>query len=87
MSDYIEACLQEKAPFREGKMTGIRYRYSDVIGDVYLVISYAVVIASWDKMRGWLIPDEKHSATTSKHQTMVRRVALFSDGGFTDGND
>lgn len=37
----------------------------------YAVYSYATPIA-WYGDRGWIVPDEGYSATTSRHQTHVR---------------
>lgn len=41
---------------------------------VYVVRSYATAIA-WQNYDGtWVVPDDKYSPTTSKHQSTVRRA-------------
>jgi hypothetical protein len=40
---------------------------------VYVVYSYATPIAWWCEGTGWVVPDTRYSATTSKHQGTVRR--------------
>ena len=40
----------------------------------YVVYSYGTPIAYLVKSGGWVVPDAKYSATTSKHQTTVRRA-------------
>lgn len=44
----------------------------------YVVYSYATPIGWWSEKFGWTIPDVKHSATTSRHQSVLRRAALFA---------
>jgi hypothetical protein len=44
----------------------------------YTVRSYGTPIA-WHGEKGWEMSADKHSATTSRHQGIVRR-ALFDDG-------
>lgn len=39
----------------------------------YIVWSYNTPIA-WHGIRGWVIPDEKYSVTTSGHQNRVRHA-------------
>lgn len=46
----------------------------------YVVSSYGTPIA-WHGDNGWKMPAQKHSVTTSKHQTYVRgAIAHFLDG-------
>lgn len=40
----------------------------------YVVRSYATPIAWFDTEAGWVVPDEGYSVTTSKQQSLVRRV-------------
>lgn len=42
---------------------------------VYVVYSYATPIAWWTDQAGWTIPEVKYSATTSRHQSIVRRAS------------
>jgi hypothetical protein len=48
----------------------------------YVVSSYGTPIA-WHGEKGWTMPAQKHSVTTSKHQTQVRNAI----GHFLDGHD
>lgn len=38
----------------------------------YAVYSYGTPIAWYDNERGWIMPSERYSVTTSKHQSIVR---------------
>lgn len=39
----------------------------------YTVRSYATPIA-WKLAEGWVVPDQRHSSTTSKHQAICRQL-------------
>jgi hypothetical protein len=41
--------------------------------DRYVVYSYGTPIAWFDDLSGWIVPEEKYSRTTSRHQGVVRR--------------
>jgi hypothetical protein len=40
----------------------------------YVVLSYSTPIAWWSVEHGWTVPDERYSATTSRHQGFVQRA-------------
>jgi len=44
----------------------------------YVVHSYGTPIA-WHGDNGWVVPDQKHSVTTSNHQGIVRRALGLND--------
>jgi hypothetical protein len=44
----------------------------------YVVHSYATPIGVHSTSQGWVIPEDKYSSTTSKHQSQVRRGASMS---------
>jgi hypothetical protein len=48
----------------------------------YVVKSYATPIA-WHGDKGWSVAKDKHSSTTSRHQSVVRNAI----GHFMDGHD
>lgn len=39
----------------------------------YVVYSYATPIAWYTKRGAWVVPEEKYSSTTSRHQSVVRQ--------------
>lgn len=39
---------------------------------LYVVFSYRTPIAWYDSAEGWIVPDVRYSATTSRHLTAVR---------------
>ena len=41
---------------------------------LYVVRSYATAIAWQNYDRTWVVPDDRYSATTSRHQSTVRRA-------------
>lgn len=41
----------------------------------YVVHSYATPIGVHSQSQGWVIPEDRYSVTTSKHQSQVRRGA------------
>jgi len=44
----------------------------------YIVHSYGTPIA-WHGDNGWVVPEQKHSVTTSNHQNIVRRAIGLND--------
>jgi len=64
--------------FYEGIMRGEAYEQwrADCEGGriTYVVRSYFTPIAWFTKDRGWIVPAEKYSVTTSRHQSIVRRA-------------
>jgi hypothetical protein len=44
----------------------------------YVVKSYGTPIA-WHGDNGWVVPDQKHSVSTSNHQGIVRRALGLND--------
>jgi hypothetical protein len=44
----------------------------------YVVHSYATPIGVHSQSQGWVIPEDKYSVTTSKHQSQLRRGASMS---------
>ena len=81
--------IAEREPFNAGNLTGRRVpagygRMSPATADQfidavtahgldYVVMSYDTPIA-WHDSRGWTIPADKYSPTTSAHQNVVRRA-------------
>jgi hypothetical protein len=57
-----------------GRLTGdLRTRfYND--RPTYVVFSYQTPIAWWSVEHGWTVPDDRYSATTSRHQGFVQRA-------------
>lgn len=41
---------------------------------VYAVMSYHTPIAWYCPVMGWVVPDVRHSQTTGRHQSIVRRA-------------
>lgn len=82
----VAEAVKDKRRFIAGRMMGLQMPDSK-----YLVMSYDTVIAAWDAVNGWIVTEEHYSATTSKHQNIVRYVALSEggyiaeDGAITDG--
>jgi hypothetical protein len=51
------------------------WRADITAGEVsYVVVSYATPIAWYTKRGAWVVPDEKYSHTTSRHQSVVRQA-------------
>ena len=48
---------------------------ADAIGGelAYVVYSYSTPIAWYTKRGAWVVPEERYSATTSRHQSVVRQ--------------
>ena len=81
--------IAEREPFNAGNLTGRRTpagygqmrpapidQFIDALTEHelnYVVMSYSTPIA-WHDSRGWTIPADKHSTTTSAHQNLVRRA-------------
>lgn len=62
-----------RSTFRAARPVDHRPGLAD--GDVlYVVFSYATPIAWYTRADGWVIPPVKYSATTSRHQSIVRRA-------------
>lgn len=58
----------------EGSKESIR-----ALSDIdYVVHSYATPIGVHSQSKGWVIPEDRYSATTSKHQSQLRRGASMS---------
>lgn len=47
---------------------------ADQRGDIYIVWSYSTIIATWTEEGGWSLNNAKHSSTTSRHQSIVRKA-------------
>jgi len=45
-----------------------------VSGDLYLIKSYATVVAAWVSGEGFIVTDKKYSMTTSRLQNIVKRL-------------
>lgn len=62
-----KACLQQKQAFRASNLSAFWVK------EAYLVFSYAEIIAVYNANTGehWY-NDNKYSATTSKHQNIVK---------------
>lgn len=62
----------------EGAMSGDAYEQwrADCDADrvAYVVRSYYTPIAWFTVDRGWIVPQDKYSVTTSRHQGIVRRA-------------
>lgn len=62
----------------EGMMSGDTYEQwlaDCATGNVaYVVRSYYTPIAWYTKDRGWIVPQDRYSVTTSRHQGIVRRA-------------
>ena len=43
----------------------------------YVVYSYQTPIAWHDSEAGWIVPDERYSITTSRHQSTVRAALTY----------
>lgn len=81
--------IAERAPFNAGNLTGRRHpagfgrmppatvdQFTEAVTEHeldYIVMSYNTPIA-WHDSRGWTIPADKYSPTTSAHQNIVRRA-------------
>ena len=65
-------------PYSEGMMRGEAYEQwrVDCLADriTYVVRSYYTPIAWFTTDRGWIVPADKYSVTTSRHQGIVRRA-------------
>ena len=65
----------------EGIMSGEAYEQwrADCLADriAYVVRSYATPIAWFTVDRGWIVPADKYSVTTSRHQGIVRRALAY----------
>lgn len=66
----IPALVEARKEFVGNTMQGLW------AGPHYLVYSYSTIIAVWTPENGWEISNTKHSMTTSRHQNIVRRVAV-----------
>jgi hypothetical protein len=66
----------------EGYMRGEAYEQwrADCEADriAYVVRSYATPIAWFTVDRGWIVPADKYSVTTSRHQGIVRRAQAYA---------
>ena len=48
----------------------------------YVVMSYSTPIAWYTKRGEWVIPQEKYSHTTSRHQSVVRQAVGMPRGAY-----
>ena len=68
-------------PYSEGIMSGEAYEQwrADCLADriTYVVRSYYTPIAWFTTDRGWIVPADKYSVTTSRHQGIVRRALAY----------
>ena len=68
-------------PYSEGIMRGEAYEQwrADCAADriTYVVRSYYTPIAWFTTDRGWIVPADKYSVTTSRHQGIVRRALAY----------
>jgi len=59
-----------------GRMSQGNANIIKALNDVnYVVHSYGTPIGVHSESQGWVIPDEKYSPTTSRHQSILRRGA------------
>lgn len=66
----VEQLLAERKPFKHAH--SMRAEYS---GDTYEVYSYRTLIAKYDTAENtWWLNENKYSVTTSKQQSILRRV-------------
>ena len=49
----------------------------------YVVVSYATPIAWYTKRGEWVVPEEKYSHTTSRHQSVVRQAVGMPRGAIS----
>ena len=62
-----------------GKMSEGSRASIKALSDIdYVVHSYATPIGVHSQSQGWVIPEDKYSVTTSKHQSQLRRGASMS---------
>jgi hypothetical protein len=93
-TDAIAAAVKDREPFQtHGALSGALYvtSYGRLPGDWrrtlqarehlvdYLISSYATPIAWHDKEAGWVMPEERYSTTTSRHQSRAA-FALYLAG-------
>ncbi len=63
-----------------GKMSEGSRASIKALSDIdYVVHSYATPIGVHSQSQGWVIPEDKYSSTTSKHQSQLRRGASMSE--------
>ena len=63
-----------------GKMSEGSRSIIKALNDIdYVVHSYATPIGVHSESQGWVIPEDKYSSTTSKHQGQVRRGAAMGE--------
>jgi hypothetical protein len=60
------------------------FRGAPIGKDRYVVYSYSTLIAEWTREEGWRVSDRKYSATTSKHQGILRRAIRWGLVGTHD---
>lgn len=87
----IERMVRERSEYRYGNLSGRKVGPTDDFGKMwighassfhaaeYAIYSYQTPIAWYLKGRGWVIPAERYSNTTTNHQHNVR-VALHWAG-------
>lgn len=62
-----------------GKMSEGSRASIKALSDIdYVVHSYATPIGVHSQSQGWVIPEDRYSSTTSKHQSQLRRGASMS---------
>lgn len=63
-----------------GKMSEGSRATIKALSDInYVVHSYATPIGVYSESQGWVIPEDRYSVTTSKHQGQLRRGASMSE--------
>ncbi len=63
-----------------GRMSEGSRKSIEALNDIdYVVHSYATPIGVHSESQGWIIPEDKYSSTTSKHQGQVRRGAAMGE--------
>ena len=63
-----------------GKMSEGSQSMIKALSDIdYVVHSYATPIGVHSESQGWVIPEDKYSVTTSRHQGQLRRGASMGE--------